>query len=62
MVERFFAEISRNRIRRGAFKGGPELKTAIMEYPENHNAHPSLSSGLSPQVKSSKKSPGRNKR
>ncbi len=31
MVERFFAEITRNRIRRGAFKNVAELKNAIME-------------------------------
>ena len=40
MVERFFAEITRNRIRRGAFKSVAELKVAIMEYLENHNANP----------------------
>jgi transposase len=40
MVERFFAKITRNRIRRGAFKSVDELKGAIMEYLENHNADP----------------------
>ena len=40
MVERFFAEITRNRIRRGAFSSVAELKTAIMEYLEKHNADP----------------------
>jgi len=40
MVERFFAEITRKRIRRGTFKSLAELKTAIMEYLENHNAAP----------------------
>ncbi|MCA6111300.1 transposase, partial [Bradyrhizobium cenepequi] len=40
MVERFFAEITRNRIRRGAFESVAELKRAIMEYLENHNAAP----------------------
>jgi transposase len=40
MVERFFAEITRNRIRRGAFKSVAELKGAIMEYLENHNTDP----------------------
>jgi hypothetical protein len=40
MVERFFAEITRNRIRRGAFKSVAELKSAIMKYLENHNADP----------------------
>jgi transposase len=40
MVERFFAEITRKRIRRGVFKSVPELKRAIMEYLQNHNADP----------------------
>jgi transposase len=40
MVERFFAEITRNQIRRGAFKSVSELKAAIMQYLENHNADP----------------------
>jgi len=40
MVERFFAEITRKRIRRGAFKSVAELNSAIMEYLENHNADP----------------------
>jgi transposase len=40
MVERFFAEITRKRIRRGTFKSVAELKSAIMEYLENHNADP----------------------
>jgi transposase len=40
MVERFFAEITRNRIRRGVFKSVAELKTAIMEYLEKHNIDP----------------------
>jgi transposase len=40
MVERFFAEITRKRIRRGAFKSVTELNAAIMEYLENHNANP----------------------
>jgi transposase len=42
MVERFFAEITRNRIRRGTFKSVPELKAAIMDYLENHNVDPKL--------------------
>ena len=40
MVERFFAEITRDRIRRGAFKSVAELKAAIMQYLEYHNADP----------------------
>lgn len=40
MVERFFAEITRNRIRRGAFQSVGELESAITDYLENHNAAP----------------------
>ncbi len=40
MVERFFAEITRKRIRRGVFNSVAELKSAIMEYLDNHNANP----------------------
>jgi hypothetical protein len=36
MVERFFAEITRKRIRRGTFKSVAELKSAIMEYINGH--------------------------
>jgi transposase len=61
MVERFFAEITRNRIRRGAFKSVPELKAATMEYLENHNADPKPFIRTKP-AKSSKRLPARNKR
>ncbi len=40
MVERFFGEISRKRIRRGAFNSVAELEQAIMDYLKNHNADP----------------------
>lgn len=40
MVERFFAEITRNRIRRGVFKSVAELKAAITDYLEKYNADP----------------------
>ena len=40
MVERFFAEITRKRIRRGVFKSVAELQNAIMDYLDNHNAAP----------------------
>ena len=40
MVERFFAEITRKRIRRGVFKSVPELEAAIMAYLEHHNLTP----------------------
>lgn len=40
MVERFFAEITRKRIRRGVFTSVAELESAIMTYLEKHNADP----------------------
>jgi hypothetical protein len=40
MVERFFAEITQKRIRRGVFKSVAELESAIMTYLYNHNTHP----------------------
>src|ERR1700728_2204117 len=39
-VERFFAEITRKRIRRGVFKSVDELKRAIMDYLDKHNDQP----------------------
>ena len=40
MAERFFAEITRKRIRRGVFKSVDELKQAIMDYLDKHNDQP----------------------
>src|SRR5262249_23096031 len=40
MVERFFAEITQKRIRRGVFKSVPELESDIMAYLNSHNADP----------------------
>lgn len=40
MVERFFAELTRKRLRRGSFGSVPELVAAIEEYLAHHNAHP----------------------
>jgi transposase len=40
LVERFFAEITENRIRRGAFRSVAALEAAIREYLEHHNANP----------------------
>ena len=40
MVERFFRDITENRIRRGTFRSVPELEAAIHTYIENHNASP----------------------
>ena len=39
-VERFFAEITERRIRRGAFRSVASLEAAIMEYLANHNENP----------------------
>jgi transposase len=40
MIERFFAEITRKRIRRGAFKSLAELEQAIYDYLATHNQNP----------------------
>ena len=40
MVERFFAEITRKRIRRGTFHSVPELEKAIRCYLHEHNKNP----------------------
>ncbi len=40
LVERFFAEITRKRIRRGVFYSVADLQRAINDYLEHHNADP----------------------
>lgn len=40
LVERFFAEITTKRIRRGAFRSVDDLETAIRDYLDRHNADP----------------------
>jgi len=40
MVERWFGEITRKRIRRGTFQSVPQLIEAIIEYVENYNGNP----------------------
>ena len=40
LVERFFAEITQKRIRRGTFTSVAELKDAIHDYLDRHNADP----------------------
>jgi transposase len=40
MVERFFRDLSENRIRRGSFTSVPELEAAIHDYITHHNADP----------------------
>ena len=39
-VERFFALITEDRIRRGAFTSVADLEAAIQDYLEHHNANP----------------------
>lgn len=39
-VERFFAEITQKRIRRGAFRSVTKLDQAIADYLRDHNSHP----------------------
>ena len=40
MVERFFRDITDQRIRRGTFTSVPDLEAAINEYIDVHNAKP----------------------
>jgi hypothetical protein len=40
MVERFFRDISENRIRRDSFTSVHELEQAIAQYIEHHNKNP----------------------
>ena len=42
MVERWFRDITENRIRRGSFRNVPELIAAIKEYLDNHNQNPRI--------------------
>ena len=39
LIERWFAEITRKRIRRGTFRSVPELIRAIEDYVTHHNRH-----------------------
>ena len=40
MVERFFRDITQNRIRRGVFRSVPQLVAAIDNYVSQHNHDP----------------------
>ena len=40
MVERFFRDLTENRLKRGVFKSTAELIEAIQEYIQNHNKNP----------------------
>jgi hypothetical protein len=42
MTERWFAEISRKRIRRGFFQNVKELIRVIKQYIESHNQNPKV--------------------
>jgi hypothetical protein len=44
-VERFFAEITNRRIRRGSYSSVDDLEAAIYDYLARHNAKQSPSSG-----------------
>lgn len=39
-MERFFAKITSQRIRRGVFRSVPKLESAIQDYLEEHNQNP----------------------
>ncbi len=40
LIERWFRELTDKRIRRGVFRGVPELIAAVMDFVEHHNADP----------------------
>ncbi len=40
MVERFFRDLTENRLKQGVFKSTGELIEAIEEYIQNHNKNP----------------------
>lgn len=40
LVERFFAEITERRIRRGTFHSVPELENAVLDYVRTRNKNP----------------------
>jgi transposase len=40
VIERWFRDLTQNRIRNGVFKSVAELEQAIRDYIEHHNAHP----------------------
>ena len=42
MVERWFRDLTQNRIRRGSFTSVPDLVRAIHEYLDNHNQNPQV--------------------
>jgi transposase len=57
LVERWFGELTRKRIRRGVFRSVPELVTAIEDFIRVNNTHPHPSSGQQQSKRSWKRSP-----
>jgi transposase len=55
-IERWFAEITRKRIRHGTFRSVPDLIKAIHDYIRIYNKDPDPSNGLPPQAASSGRS------
>ena len=51
LVERWFAELTNKRIRRGAFRSVKELEAAIREYIDVHKKTPSHSCGPERRIK-----------
>ena len=45
LIERWFRDITEQRIRRGVFKSVAQLEQAIRDYIDHHNANPKASSG-----------------
>jgi len=56
MVERFFRDLTQNRLRRGVFRDVEELVTAIGDYIDQHNERPKPSSGPPKPPTSSRRS------
>ena len=58
MVERFFRDLTTNRLKRGIFHDLEELILAVGQYIDRHNLNPKLSSGPQALAIFCKKSPG----
>ena len=58
MAERFFRDLTQNRLRRSVFRDVEELIVAIDGYVDKHNENPNLSSGPPKPPTSSKRSSG----
>jgi len=51
IVERFFRDLTQNRLRRGVFRDVEELITAIETYIDHHNDNPTVHLDCSPHLK-----------